>query len=132
VDNLLTRGFTPIEVQFAGKATDPRYANKRAEMYLRLSEWVKRGGRIPRDDRLKKELCATTYTIKGGRFLLSPKDKIKEDLGFSPDRSDALALTFAQGEMPGRQSLEAQFLHSKTNKVAAEYDPFSPERMAAQ
>lgn len=128
VDNLLTRGFSPIEVQFAGKATDDRYANKRAEMYFRMSEWVKKSGRLPAIDDLKKELTATTYTFQRGKLLLSPKDLIKEKLGHSPDKSDALALTFAQGEEPGRLSLEGMVQRMRQGSCKSEYDPFDRER----
>lgn len=130
-DSMITRGYDPIEVQFSSKATDPRYFNKRAEMYFRFADWVKRGGRLPRNDQMKKELCATTYTFKGGKLLLSPKDLIKEKLGFSPDRSDAYALTFAQEDVPGRLSPLGSHIENNLEKVETEYNPFSKERVGS-
>jgi hypothetical protein len=44
IDNLLLGGISPIPVNFSGKATDPRYFNKRSEMYFLAAEWVKKGG----------------------------------------------------------------------------------------
>lgn len=129
-DSMVVRGYNPIEVNFSGKATDSRYFNRRAEMYFRLAEWVKGRGQLPEDEKLRKELCATTYTSKNGKIILSPKELIKENLGFSPDRSDALALTFAQAEEPGRYTLEGEMLRAKNGSCAHEYDPYSPERMS--
>ena len=48
-DSMLQAGLTPMPVNFAGKADDPRYLNRRAEMHFRLAQWVKRGGWLPED-----------------------------------------------------------------------------------
>jgi len=40
--------------------------------------------------------CRTTYSFRGDRLLLEPKDQVKARLGYSPDDADAFALTFAQ------------------------------------
>lgn len=95
VDAMRQTGRDPIEVYFSGKATDPRYFNKRSEMYFELAKWVKSGGSLPKDTELAEELCATTYTFQGDKFRLDDKDSIKETIGRSPDKADALALTFA-------------------------------------
>ena len=101
VDSLLQSGVRAQEVNFSGKALDPRYFNKRAEMWFNMAEWIKRGGSLPNEDRLLKELTVPTYTFKNGKLILESKDQIKERLGFSPDMADALALTFA---LPEQQS----------------------------
>jgi len=85
IDSLIQAGHSPVEVQFSGKAVDSRYANKRAEMWFLMSEWIKRGGALPRDAQLARELTAPTYTFQNGKFLLEPKEQIKKRLGFSPD-----------------------------------------------
>lgn len=95
IDQLSNLNRHPIPIEFSGSAMDKRYANKRAEMYFLLAEWVKGGGALPDDDDLVGELTQTTYTFKGDALLLEPKDIIKAKLGRSPDKSDALALTFA-------------------------------------
>ena len=88
---------TLIPIGFADAPTDRQYANRRAEMYFNLAIWVKDGGCLPSDCReLMAELTQTTYTIKGDRLLLEPKKLIKAKIGRSPDRADALALTFAE------------------------------------
>ena len=100
VDALRQIGKDPVGVQFGGKASDPRYFNKRSEMYFELSKWIKSGGNLPDDRELKEELCATTYTFQGDKFRLCDKDDIKAAIGRSPDKADGLALTFAYPVSP--------------------------------
>lgn len=89
-----------IEVPFGGQALDHTvngYANRRAEMWDNLRKWLQNGGAIPDDYELTKELAAPTYTYDGqSRLKLESKEVIRERVGFSPDRADALALTFAE------------------------------------
>lgn len=95
IDKMRSTNHDVIEVQFAGKALSHRYFNKRSEMYFELAEWVKNGGALPDDKELKEELCAMTYIFQGDKFRIVEKQLIKDKLGRSPDRADALALTFA-------------------------------------
>ena len=89
-----------VEVPFGGQARDHTvngYANRRAEMWDSLRKWLQNGGAIPNDPELIKELAAVTYTYDGqSRLKLESKEVIRERVGFSPDRADALALTFAE------------------------------------
>lgn len=95
VDDLRRRGYAPIGVQFGGKASDPRFYDKRSEMLFALCEWIKSGGALAPDPELKAELVALRFVYQGDKFRVVPKDMIKKELGRSPDKSDALALTFA-------------------------------------
>lgn len=122
VDSLIQAGHSPIEIHFSGKAIDNRYYNKRSEMWFNMADWIKRGGSIPNDDDLIKELCAPTYAFQGGRFLLEPKEQIKARLGYSPDSADALCLTFAFPEMAGIDPALAGVLKPK---YKSDYDPFT-------
>ena len=90
-----------VPINFSGKADDPRYYNKRAEMYFRCAEWIKRGV-LPPVEELVAELAAQKYFLHKGRLQLLEKAQIKDEIGRSPDYADALALTFAHVEMPGR------------------------------
>lgn len=100
IDRLRQLGDTVIEVPFGGQALDHGvngYANRRAEMWDSLRKWLRDGGAIPDDYELTKELAAPTYTYDGqSRLKLETKEIIRERVGFSPDRADALALTFAE------------------------------------
>lgn len=128
IDGLIQAGYSPLEVHFSGKSIDARYANKRAEMWFEMAKWVKRGGALPNDNELAKELTAPTYTFKDGKLLLESKEQIKKRLGFSPDKADALALTFALPEMP----MGVPILHpaqiKEQGKALHDYDPFEDKR----
>jgi phage terminase large subunit len=100
VDVLRASGVEPIDVQFHAKALDPRYRNRRAEMYFSLAKWVTAGGALPNVPELVAELTTPTYTFVNGMFQLEDKDLIRQRLGRSPGYADALALTFALPEMP--------------------------------
>lgn len=106
IDSMLQGGLTAIPVSPSGKADDPRYFNKRSEMHLRFSDWVKRGGCLPNIPRLKSEITAITYTFVNGKFRVVDKDQIKESLGYSPDFVDGICQTFAWPEMPRGSSIE--------------------------
>lgn len=100
IDSMLQGNLPNVPVNFSSKADDSRYLNRRAEMWFRLAEWVKRGGTLPNLPSLVRELTTPTYTFVNGKFALEEKAQIKKRLGFSPDLADALALTFAWPEMP--------------------------------
>lgn len=119
VDALRQLGRDPVEVYFSGKATDPRYFNKRSEMYFELAKWVKAGGALPLDPELKEELCACTYTYQGDKFRLDDKDSIKDVIGRSPDKADALALTFAYPVYKNNVTSVAR------TRRKNEYDPYA-------
>lgn len=88
-------GYAVTGVQFAGKAMDNVYANKRAEMHFEFQQWVKNGGCLPDDQKLKEECTAQTYTHYKDRLIMADKDQVKEILGRSPDRMDSCVISFA-------------------------------------
>ena len=63
-----------------------------------MAKWIKRGGALPYDPELLKELTTPFYYFKDGKMIIESKDDIKARLGSSPDKADALALTFAEPE----------------------------------
>ena len=101
-------GVNLYPVNFSGKADDPRYFNKRSEMFFRMSEWVnKQGGALANVPELSRELCAHTYYFDNGKMRVVEKDQVKTLLnGHSPDYADALALTFALVDMPSNVTPE--------------------------
>ena len=124
IDRLRLLGHQPVEVQFGGRATDPRYANKRMEMYWELAKWLEGGGCIPDDAALKVELCTPTYSHDNakGVMKLESKDDIKARMGKSPDRADALALTFAFPVAPKLSPLE-QAIFARPQRARTDYSP---------
>ena len=127
VDNLIQFGYTPIPIHFASKANQSdRYYNLRSEMWWEMAEWIKRGACLPNIPELIAELTTPTYTLKNGKFIIEPKEQIKERLGFSPDYGDALALTFALPEAPSKD--HPSNISGSRGKMKSDYDPFSPDR----
>jgi hypothetical protein len=86
-------------VKFSTKASDDRYANKRAEMAGLVKEWLEdeRGASIPDDEEFGVELgmIPAFEETSNGKLQLIAKKKIKEEYGKSPDLFDAAKLTFA-------------------------------------
>lgn len=83
-------------VSFAGKPTDIGYLNKRAEMWGGIRQWLKEGGAIPPDETLRQDLIGPEILARiDGRIALESKDDMRQRGIPSPNRADALALTFA-------------------------------------
>lgn len=122
IDNLVSAGYSPIGIQYHGQAQDPRYKNARAEMWMRMADWVKAGGALPDLPELVGELTTPTYTFVGGKFQLEDKDLVKMRLGRSPDLADALANTFYLADQPGQMRLPPNV--RQPSKVLTEFDPF--------
>lgn len=89
---------TPIH--YNSKAQDSRYYNKRTEMWVRMRDWIRKGGCLPRDPVLADEICMPKLIFHNGVFRLEEKEQIKQRLGRSPDKADAFAQTFADVEQP--------------------------------
>jgi hypothetical protein len=100
IDNLITVGMPVIAVVYSGKSTDPRFKNKRAEMWMKGAEAIKNGAALPLVPEMVGELTEPTYTFVNGQFQLEEKDQIKARLGRSPDLADAYMQTYAMEELP--------------------------------
>jgi len=83
-------------VNFASASADPGCLNKRAEMWKLARDWLKAGGAIPPDQQLVDELTAPeTKPRLDGKLQLESKDEMKKRGLPSPNRADALCLSFA-------------------------------------
>jgi hypothetical protein len=126
VDNLLSAGQGAHAVMFSDPAINPRYFNRRAEMWFEMADWVKRGGCLPAMPELVPELTQPRFGYKSGKLILEDKDQVKKRLSFSPDLGDALALTFALADRPGATST-----NSPTLRRALTYEPHADVDRAA-
>lgn len=90
-DMLRAIGIAVIDVQLAGAASDPRYKNRRTEIWFAMRDWIQHGGALPPIPELIAELTEQTYTVASGKFLLEDQNQIK--------LADALALTFGFADM---------------------------------
>lgn len=123
IDNLSTVGYPALPVNYAGKSNDPRYKNKRAEMWLEGAEAIKNGAALPNLPEMVGELTEPTYTFAGGVFILEEKDQIKARLGRSPDLADAYMQTYAIPDLPG--GLEAKLLRGRNATAKHDFDPYA-------
>ncbi len=90
------------------KAGNLRFRNKRAEMYWLLREALDPTNpdpiALPPDIELLGDLTAVRYKVvtmgKEAAIQIRSKDEIREALGRSPDKGDAVAMTFVQGIPP--------------------------------
>ena len=95
------------EVWFGGKGRDAewngakvRVANKRAEMWSRMREWLK-GSMVIDSQRLQDDLIGPEYGFNTDQaIILERKEDMKKRGLSSPDWADALACTFAEPVMP--------------------------------
>lgn len=84
-------------IEFGGKSNDPVYLNMRAYMWGQMKEWLREGGSIPPNDQaLYDDIVGPEAIIdKNGRIQLESKKDMKDRGLPSPNKGDALALTFA-------------------------------------
>lgn len=122
VDRLRQLGHDVIGVNFgAGANSDPdgeRYANHRAECWGRMRQWLKSGGSIENDPDLRQDLEGVEYGYDlQGRILLEKKELMKKRGLASPDRGDALALSFAH-------PVAKKAVAFGQTKILHEYNPY--------
>lgn len=69
----------------------------RDQLWWTVREWLRTdpGAMLPPDDELLQELHTPLYRIHNGKIRIDDKDTMKELLGRSPDKADALGMTFA-------------------------------------
>lgn len=83
-------------VWFSEKSADEGCLNKRSEMWKQMRDWLKEGGAIPNDPILRDEIIAPeTVPRLDGKLQLESKKDMKSRGVPSPNRADALALSFA-------------------------------------
>lgn len=87
------------------KAGDMRFRNRRAEMYWLMREALDPTNpdpiALPNDQELLGDLTAVRYKVvtlgQATALQMRSKDEIREALGRSPDKGDAVAMTFVTG-----------------------------------
>ena len=101
------------------------YANKRAEIWGALRDWLADpgGADIPDDDELHTHIVAPGKRLNSNdQTALESKEKIRQRLGLSPDGGDALALTFAEPVL-SRRTLEEDMAGYGDGHMVQDWDP---------
>ena len=128
IDRLRSMHFDVNELQFASKALDPRkYANRRAELWGLMRDWLA-GGALVDDDDLLADLTSVEYGFNSAdAILLERKADMKRRGLASPDAADALACTF--GVVTPIASNEDDWRDAERDRLAVlAYDPMAPRR----
>jgi hypothetical protein len=128
VDRLRQLGYAHVVlgVDNAGRpiTSETKFLNRRAEMWWQMARWVREGGAIPDDAELMGELPGPTYRFNAqGKLQLESKDDMKARGLPSPDKADALALTFA-APVAHRDLRAAQQSQDARRGMAHDYNPF--------
>lgn len=106
-------------VWFQEKPINEGYLNKRAEMWGNMREWLKSGGAIPKDTVLYNDLIGPeTVSRIDGKIQLESKKDMKARGVQSPNRADALAITFAY---PVAAKIKGE--DRNEGKAAVDYNP---------
>ena len=126
VDFVRHLGHTCIGVNFgASPSAAPGgvlVANKRAEMFVALRDWLRTGGCIANSDDLEEQLTSIEYRYDlKQRIQLMSKEDMRTLGRPSPDWGDALAMTFAF-PVAVRSWLAKP-------KIKVDYDPFGPQAL---
>lgn len=107
-------------VWFGEAASDMGCLNKRAEMWKLGRDWLKEGGAIPEDTVLHDDLIGPeTVPRLDGKLVIEPKEAMKKRGLPSPNRGDALMLSFAYPVATHRGDRSAE-----PHKCVTEWDPF--------
>lgn len=82
-----------VRASFPARREPQIYDRIRDELIANLARWMRDGGTIPKDHKLEVELHAADWIGQvNGKLKLTAKEDIREKIGRSPDRRDALAL----------------------------------------
>jgi len=90
-----------VPVNFgSGAANAVQFGNKRAELHFKFMMWLNGSVRLPQDKMLQEE-CSKYKWGSGAcrrdelnRLFMTPKEKIRAEIGRSPDRLDAVVNSF--------------------------------------
>lgn len=101
-----------------------KFHNKRAEMYWNLKlAFENRAISIPNDEELINELGAIMQENVRQKVKIGDKKEIRKKIGFSPDKADALAMTYYEDD---------RLFRKRKNKGPVDpYEPTEVDWMAA-
>ncbi len=98
-------------------------ANKGAELWCRMKEWLLAGGALPNDNILRQQLASRRYGYNSNNEIaLEKKSEMKARGLTSSDRGDSLSLTFSY---PISSRMSDGSLASRTGKAVREYNPLA-------
>ena len=114
VDRCKQLGLNPFDINFGSKSSKPEeFLNLRAEMWYKMKLWLDSGD-IPNDLEIKDDLTKIEYYYNSKQQLfLESKEAMKKRGEASPDKADALALTFARAVAPKAINYKLEDFYTK-------------------
>jgi hypothetical protein len=124
---LKDNGIAHIGFNGAGKSSAKtidgqlNFANKRAEAWWKFREALnpdQQGGSciaLPPDPELRSDLAAPTYEVSARGLLIESKDDLRERLGRSPGKGDAVVMCLSEGNTAVKRSLNQSSLQTRAN-----------------
>lgn len=126
-DRLRELGYDHVHaVDCGSKPVRKGFMNRRAEMWMEMKKWMAVGA-IPNDPDLIAELTGPTYQFHSdGRMKIESKDDMKKRGVASPDKADALALTFSSTILVDVPRYKMDPWAAKfREKTGGDYDPLA-------
>jgi hypothetical protein len=99
------KGCSAFSVKVASKPTETTELGEfyilRDQLWWACREWLRTdpGAMLPPDEQLVEELQTPTYEVQNGKVRVMKKATMRELLKRSPDRADALCLTFYKPDL---------------------------------
>lgn len=140
IDRLIQLNFRNVyAVTFSGEGSTVSYgtnlikvANKRAEIWCKMRQWLYMGGAIPDEQDIEVDLTGTQYGYRKDDIQLERKEDMKKRGLASPDNGDALACTFAHHVEPrvlANPGIGSDRMQGPLPVVqAGDYDPYAELR----
>ncbi len=117
LDRFREVGFNVVGVNMSSVALHKeKYVNIRAEAYLRMGAWLKKGGMLVKDADWV-ELEVIKYKLKSsGKLVIISKEELRKNGITSPDVADALMLTFCRSDGDAMQRISNRFQINRTKQ----------------
>lgn len=104
------------------------FLNLRAESWWRLREELDPSSEsvieLPPDERLKSQLTAPTWKLRGNRIIVESKDDIRKRLGSSTDEADAVIMAWFHRD----KALARKIAKTRKRMPTTTYDPLGAYR----
>lgn len=86
-------------IKWAEKSNKDNMLNLKAQNYMDLADWIRKGGKLSNDDRWNELSVIKWITNSQGKIAIKTKEQMRKEGIKSPNVCDALALTFNRSEL---------------------------------
>jgi hypothetical protein len=93
-DRLHELGYNVNGIKWGNKSKSDKYANLKAENFMKLREWIQQGGCLEQNDKWNELYNIKFKVDTSGKIKIKTKEEMRKEGLSSPNVADALALTF--------------------------------------